>query len=105
LTFVFLADQSRGAERRLLILRLTSHSAARQAQVRAKDFFGSNLLLKKVAIPCDFDEVLIDFYPLFILSSVRANQLCFCRVRVIFSSSNGQAEASITRSFQQFLLK
>jgi hypothetical protein len=35
---------------------LAAHGAARQAQVRAKDFFGSNLLLKKVAIPCDFDE-------------------------------------------------
>jgi hypothetical protein len=45
-----------GAERRPLILGLAAHGAARQAQVRAKDFFGSNLLLLKVANPCDFDE-------------------------------------------------
>ncbi|MCC7160424.1 hypothetical protein IT399_01735 [Candidatus Nomurabacteria bacterium] len=42
---------------------LAAHGAARQAQVRAKDFFGSNLFLQKVAIPCDFDEVCSDLYP------------------------------------------
>jgi hypothetical protein len=58
LTFVFFAEQSRGALRRGIGKHwLAAHGAARQAQVRAKDFFGSNLLLKKVAIPCDFDEV------------------------------------------------
>jgi hypothetical protein len=36
---------------------LAAQSAARQAQVRAKDFFGGNLFLQKVAIPCDFDEI------------------------------------------------
>jgi hypothetical protein len=30
---------------------------ARQAQVRAKDFFSNNLFLRKIAIPYDFDEV------------------------------------------------
>jgi len=58
LTFGNFADRfgraKRGKERKHW---LAAHSAARQAQVRAKDFFGSNLLLKKVAIPCDFDEV------------------------------------------------
>jgi hypothetical protein len=58
LTFVFLADQSRGALRRGIRKHwLAAHDAARQAQVRAKDFFCGNLLVLKVAIPYDFDEV------------------------------------------------
>ncbi|MBI1975855.1 MAG: hypothetical protein HYS59_02585 [Candidatus Vogelbacteria bacterium] len=42
---------------------LAAHGAARQAQVRAKDFFGYDLFLQKVIIPCDFDEGYSDFYP------------------------------------------
>src|SRR3989338_207572 len=37
--------------------------AGRQAQVRAKDFFGHDLFLQKVIIPCGFDEGCSDFYP------------------------------------------
>jgi len=36
---------------------VSARFARGQAQVRAKDFFGDNLFLQKVAIPCDFDEV------------------------------------------------
>jgi hypothetical protein len=53
LTFIFLADQSRGALRRGIGKHwLAAHSAARQAQVRAKDFFGYDLFVKKVIILC-----------------------------------------------------
>ena len=63
-TFRNFADRfsraKRGRERKHW---LAAHGAARQAQVRAKDFFGYDLFLQKVIVPCDFDEGCSDFYP------------------------------------------
>ena len=57
LTFRFLTSHFvGGAQHRPLILGVSVRFARGQAEVRAKDFFGNNLFLQKVVIPCDFDE-------------------------------------------------
>ncbi|OGJ62473.1 hypothetical protein A3H22_01425 [Candidatus Peribacteria bacterium RIFCSPLOWO2_12_FULL_55_15] len=60
-----------GAQRRpsisprqiLFARRAQARLAVGQDEVRAKDFFGSNLFRKKVALPCDFRQVSCLFYP------------------------------------------
>jgi hypothetical protein len=52
LTFGNLADEIGRTSRSKIMATLAHH-----AQVRVKDFFGNNLFLQKVAIPCDFDEI------------------------------------------------
>ncbi|OHA42250.1 MAG: hypothetical protein A3G59_03050 [Candidatus Taylorbacteria bacterium RIFCSPLOWO2_12_FULL_47_20] len=45
--------------------RADARLATGQKEVRPKDFFGSNLFLKKVAITCDFSQCLSAVYPAF----------------------------------------
>jgi len=63
-TFRFFRNHFLGGRQcRPLIFWLAAQSAARQKEVRAKDFFGSDLFRKKVAIPCDFSYILCVIYP------------------------------------------
>src|SRR3989344_242976 len=72
LTFCNNANFFRGRAKRVPLISPRQILSARRAQarlavgqdeVRAKDFFGSNLFCKKITLPCDFRQIFCFFYP------------------------------------------